>query len=50
MEIKEAVEALNNLSKSSDWEVAHSKADEILLSFVPPEVAEAWDKVPKWYA
>lgn len=34
----------------TDVEVNHGEADEILLKYVPKELAEAYDNVKKWYA
>lgn len=48
--ITTAVAELKELQESTDTEVAHSDADDILLRFVPQEVKEAWEEVNKWYA
>ena len=42
---------LEKLHGSGDPEVAHGKADDLLLDFINDEaVREAWEEVPKWYA
>lgn len=42
---------LRALQESGDPERAHAEADDLLLRFIDdPEVAEAFDAVPKWYA
>jgi hypothetical protein len=34
-----------------DLEVAHSEADELLLSYInDPEIEKAFEEVPKWYS
>jgi hypothetical protein len=48
--IKDAIRRLKLLYHTGDTEVAHSKADDILLEFVPHRIKLAWEKVPKWYA
>jgi hypothetical protein len=52
---EDAVEKLNDLlyEKSWDPEVAHSRADDILLSMVPPEVKAAYEELIegcRWWA
>jgi hypothetical protein len=43
------VNTLNELKnqKKKDVKLAHNKADEILLEFVPDQIKEAWSKVVK---
>jgi hypothetical protein len=52
--IDEAVEKLDSLSKHGDTESDHGFADDILLKFVPQEIADAYnrarDRVGFWYA
>lgn len=47
---EEAVEELDRIDMQYDAEVGHILADNILIEFVPPEVAEAWRKIKKWYS
>lgn len=49
-DIDDAVRRLEELAEIGGPEYAHVKADEILLEFVPEEVADAYESVPKWYA
>jgi hypothetical protein len=49
LKIADAIKRLKEAAEH-DQEVAHIKADEIILEFVPPEVAEEYKKIPKWYA
>lgn len=45
------LEVLKRLSESKDPEDAHGSADEALLEFInDPEITEAFEMVPKWYA
>ena len=53
MDEAEAIAALDRLS--TDSEVAHSAADDILVSVVPPKVREAYERAKDrcggwWYA
>jgi hypothetical protein len=48
---QKAIEMLTQLHGVRDVEVAHSAADEILLSVIgDDEIREAYEKVPRWYA
>lgn len=51
-EIDKAVAELNNLD-ASDPERAHSKADELLIGFLPPDIADAYMRLQErcqWWA
>lgn len=52
--IQAAVHTLEALAKfpgRSDPEVAHVKADNVLINLICDDrVTDAFDKVPKWYA
>jgi hypothetical protein len=52
MSKKQLVAALLKLNVGHvDEEEAHSKADRLLLEYInEPEVTEAWENIPKWYA
>ena len=42
---------LLELAESQDTEVAHSDADKLLINYINDvEIAEAYNRVPKWYA
>ena len=42
---------LRILAQKSDYEIAHWKADELLIEYInDKEIEEAYDKVGKWYA
>ena len=42
---------LEDLSKSSDTETAHSEADQLILQYLDDaEIKEVYDKIKKWYA
>lgn len=49
-----ALEILEELSRSGDYEMAHSEADdvlcELLVSLGHQDVVDLWVKVGKWYA
>jgi hypothetical protein len=47
---EEAVEKLKWIAQGHDAESDHYDADMVLLELVPKEVAEAWEKVHKWYS
>ena len=51
---EEALDILEELSKSGDFEMAHSEADdvlsELLVSLGYRDVVDVWVKVGKWYA
>ncbi len=49
-QIDNAVKALKELENDSDTEQAHVEADEILLSLLPTEIQEEFNKLHKWYA
>jgi hypothetical protein len=35
----------------TDEEIAHGRADEMLLEYIgDPEITEAFNNIPKWYA
>jgi hypothetical protein len=45
------LDRLRGLADLRDPEFAHSEADETLLEFIgDPEIAAAFEAVPKWYA
>lgn len=49
------VDALEELQKpNGDTEILHSAADELVIQFIRSlgydDIADAWQKVPKWYA
>ena len=48
------MEELKKLVDDSDWEVAHVKADGVLVSLLEDlgytEVVEIYDEIGKWYA
>lgn len=52
--VTEAVAALDAMPENGDQEALHDAADGILLTLVPPVVAEAYrrarDRVGFWYA
>lgn len=52
--VKEAIEKLKKLQESSNDEIAHIEADDILCElvsrFISTEVVEEWGRIPKWYA
>jgi len=50
MTLEEDIKILRELRKSSDIEVAHMKADDIILKYVPRELAKEYNKIDKWYA
>ena len=45
---------LKNLAKEKDVEEAHSRADNLLIEALillkHPEIADAYNEVPKWYS
>lgn len=49
-----AVDLLKECGKSSDPEVAHLKADDVLTELLESlgyqDVVDAYEQVPKWYA
>ena len=48
-----ATRALNHLAETGGWdeEIAHILADRILLAVInDPELEEAFNQIPKWYA
>lgn len=47
---EKAIKELEELSENNDTENVHKKADDILLRFVPKEVADAWNKLDKYYS
>lgn len=53
-QLKKAIEELKELGTWSDYECAHSRADDILCEVLKElghaEIVEAWDNVGKWYA
>lgn len=44
------LKALASGNESGDREDWHVAADNILKKYAPPEIQEAYDEVPKWYA
>lgn len=45
------LEELKKLITSDDIELAHMKADDLLLQYIDDvEIAEVYDKILKWYA
>ena len=45
------IKKLRVLAQKSDYEIAHWKADELLIEYInDKEIEEAYDKVGKWYA
>lgn len=52
--IKEAVEKLEVIEKSGDTEAGHMEADDILCNVLTAlgckEIADAFEKIDKWYA
>ena len=49
---EELLEELKELSElKHDPEVAHSEADEAIINYInDPEIEQAFEEVPKWYA
>ncbi len=48
---QELIEKLKELHDNFDVEVAHVKADDLIIEFInDEEIKEAYDNVPKWYA
>ena len=51
---KKALEELRKMENWTDFEKAHSRADEILTSLLREwgfgKVCDAYDKIGKWYA
>lgn len=49
-----ALDILEELAKSGDYEMAHSEADDVLCELLASlgfdDVVAAWAKVGKWYA
>lgn len=51
MTIETLIKELKALADSRDTEVAHYRADELLIEFINnPEVKETFDNIKKWYA
>jgi hypothetical protein len=52
MSKEQLIASLRRLSEGAvDEEIAHGNADRLLLEFInDPEVTEAWENIPKWYA
>ena len=48
--MKQDLEELDKCIKIYDTEHAHVVADEILLKYVPAQIREKWEEVPKWYS
>lgn len=48
------IDELRSLKGAGDIELAHSRADELIINFIKKlgydTMADAWDDVPKWYA
>ena len=45
------LQALRALQDNDDYEMAHGEADDLLVKFInDPEIAEAYEKIGKWYA
>jgi Glu-tRNA(Gln) amidotransferase subunit E-like FAD-binding protein len=48
---EELIKKLKELAKDNDYEMAHIKADNLLLLYLnDEEIEEAYDSVGKWYA
>lgn len=51
---EKALSELSEIAKSSDQEVTHVDADEVLCQLLVAlgyqDVVNAWDEIPKWYA
>lgn len=48
---EELIKKLKELAKDDDYEMAHVKADALLLLYLnDEEIEEAYDSVGKWYA
>jgi hypothetical protein len=47
--VSECIKWLNAL-QNFESESAHNDADQIILSFCPSSVVEAWKNIDKWYA
>ena len=51
MSKEELIVKLKELHGSGDTEAVHGIADDLLLKYInDKEIAEAYEKVPKWYA
>ena len=51
MDRQELIKKLNEWADSTDYEIAHRFADELLLEFInDKEISEAYDSIGKWYA
>ena len=54
MSREEAIKTLKDLQQNSDVEVAHDRADCVLIALLGElgyeDVVEEWIKVEKWYA
>jgi hypothetical protein len=50
--IKEGTERMKEIIGDGKYDVedAHKDAEEVLLRFAPPEVAEMFRKMRKWYS
>jgi Glu-tRNA(Gln) amidotransferase subunit E-like FAD-binding protein len=48
---EELIRILKELANNDDFEIAHSAADSLLLSYIDDEeITEAFDNIGKWYA
>jgi hypothetical protein len=49
-ELLEILKKLEGISPDQDVERPHIEADEALIEYInDPEIAEAYEKIPKWY-
>lgn len=47
----ELLKALSECDKGVDEEIAHVRADKLLLEYIDDiDITEAFDKIEKWYA
>jgi hypothetical protein len=47
----ELLTKLRELAKGGDTEAVHCDADDLLIEYInDPEIEEAYNAVPKWYA
>ena len=51
---EQAIKELEEWQSCGDYEIAHSRGDDILCKLLKTlgyeDVVEAWDEIPKWYA
>ena len=48
---KELIKELKDLHGPTDQEIAHTEADDLLLTYIDdPEITDAFKKIKKWYS